>query len=109
MIRKITFLIVFVFCLFGLFHYVDEIFLSSDTEIPERITFHYDTYVSTDFFIQTEASRPKPKFLPTGFTVEGDEYGSLDGGRVYQNPTTDEIFIEYEESETPRYVLYEKK
>ncbi|WP_261129900.1 hypothetical protein [Bacillus sp. Marseille-Q3570] len=109
MIRKITFLIAFVFCLFGILYYVDEIFLASDTVIPERITFHHDTYVSKDFFIQTEALRPKPEFLPTGFIVEGEEYGSLDGGRVYQNPKTDEIFIEHEESEPPRYILYEKK
>ncbi|MCF6409944.1 hypothetical protein [Pseudalkalibacillus salsuginis] len=102
-------MIAFVFCLIGLYHYVDQIFLDSDDVIPERITFHQNTYVSTDFYIQTEASRPKPEFLPTGFTVDGEEYGNLNGGWVFQNPKTDEIFIKEKESNPTRYLLYKKK
>lgn len=62
--------------------------------------------MSKGSFIQTSDPRPKPNFEPTTVQLKGDKYGLLNGGRVFENSKTSEIYVEKDRADPSRYILY---
>ena len=107
--KKFFFLICLFFLIFGTYSLINQYFFSDDADIPQTLSYKHQEYVSKDFFIQTSANRPKPDFEPTADRLKGDKYGVLNGGKIFKNKKTSEIYIEDESADPSRYVLYEIK
>lgn len=80
---------------------------SSEKEPPITIQFKGETYLSRDFYFQTDGY-PSPDARDTGEKANRDA-GMLADGRILKNIKTGELYIEDRSVKPSRWILYKKK
>lgn len=91
---------------FALTWFLNATPVMGEEEPPVTIQYKNNTYVSSDFYYQTDG-HPTGELSATG-DVAGKEAGVLAGGRILKHQVTGDLYIEHQGIQPTMWLVYKK-